>query len=109
MNRVTEKKQFGISPQRRGADGELLVATATNAKEVYYALVGNVSEPSSSFFRDYKGELTASKEAVQELYGISDRTYQYWGNDDKLKPKINHHAVILLSLDSHPDLAVVSR
>lgn len=109
MRKITEKKEFGISPQKRGTDSNLLVATPTNTEDVYKALIENIEPPKSSFFRNYVDDYVADRETLQELYSISDRTYQYWANDASLKPRINHHAVILLSLGIHPNLKVVKR
>lgn len=109
MQKITAKRDFDINPQKRGVDENLLVATPHSSKRVYSELVKNVKTPDSSFFTNYHRDAVASKEDIQELYGISDRTFQYWSNEEGLKPKINHHAVVLLSLDAHPDLELVRR
>ena len=109
MRKITEKKDFDINPQKRGVDENLLVATPHSSKRVYAELVSNVKPPNSEFFTKLYRNLVASKEDIQELYGISDRTFQYWSNEEDLKPKVNHHAILLLSLDAHPDLELIRR
>ena len=109
MSGITQKKDFKIQPQKRNSDAKAVIATASNAKEVFSMLTNGVRVPSACFFRDYEYDLVADKETFQELFNVADRTFQYWSNDDNFSPKPNHYAVTLLTLNLHPNLRVERR
>lgn len=109
MSGITQKKDFNIHPQKRNSDEKIVVATASNSKEVFNLLTSNVQIPHSDFFRNYRYDLGTDKETLKELFSISDRTYQYWSNESASKPRVNQYAIVLLTLNKHPDLRVERR
>lgn len=108
MAGVTSKKDLNINPQKRSNTENIIIATASNAEDVYDLLVQGVDEPNSEFFQTNANHIT-NKDTLQELYGIAERTYQYWSYVDNRKPTINHHAIALLTLNLHPNLKVERR
>lgn len=109
MNHVTQKKDFKIHPQKRNGEAKAVIATASNAKEVFAMLTNGIEVPEPSFFSEYEYNLVADKETLQELFHVADRTFQYWSNDSSFGPKPNHYAVTLLTLNLHPNLRVERR
>lgn len=109
MSGVTQKKDFNIKPQKRSSDAKVVVATASNAKEVFDMLTTDIVVPNSEFFRDYEYNYVADKDTLKELFNVADRTFQYWSNDGNFSPKPNHYAVTLLTLNLHPNLRVERR
>ncbi|MED6316494.1 MAG: hypothetical protein VYA60_04550 [Pseudomonadota bacterium] len=109
MRGITQKKDFHVLPQKRFSDAKPVIATASNGKEVYELLVQGITVPKPDFFKNYTYDFVANKETFQELFGIADRTYQYWSHDTNRGPKICHYAITLLTLDLHPNLKVEKR
>lgn len=109
MSSITQKKDFKIQPQKRISESKPVVATASNAQDVFNMLVDGIDIPGPDFFSDYTYDLIADKSELKELFNVADRTFQYWSNNDKFGPKPNHYAVTLLTLNHHPTLKVERR
>lgn len=109
MSEITQKKDFKIQPQKRISESKPVIATASNAKEVFDMLVSGIEVPGPDFFSNYTYDLIADKDELKELFNVADRTFQYWSNNHKFGPKVNHYAVTLLTLNHHPTLKVERR